>query len=214
MNRYYIIFTLVGLILTNSSFSKESEDNNEKVEITEEVVVTGNRVVNRVSDEPTEIVPFSATINISDIEADAVLDHISELIRDPDDFNLSESDEIKVLELRKEYLSFLTEWLKYYRGALKENKSVQLTYNWMSYAIAIFVHIFLILGLYAGWQEFRQSYQLRKAAKIKLDQQEIQINLNGIAIKTSFLGLIIMVSSLVLYFAFLNFVFPIVEIGG
>jgi hypothetical protein len=59
-------------------------------------------------------VPFSATINISDIEADAVLDHISELIRDPDDFNLSESDEIKVLELRKEYLSFLGEckfWL-------------------------------------------------------------------------------------------------------
>jgi hypothetical protein len=54
MNRYYIIFTLVGLILTNSSFAKESEDNREKVKITEEVVVTGNRIINRVSDEPTE----------------------------------------------------------------------------------------------------------------------------------------------------------------
>lgn len=159
-------------------------------------------------------IPRAATVDLSYFESAEVITSIGYLLENQEYFNFSEDELVKVTELKIAYLNLLSDWISHYRVALSENSSVQETYNWMTYIIATIVHLFLLLGFYAGWQEFRQSTRIREQANSQQEMQEFEVSLNSLAIRTSFLGLIILASSLLLYFAYLRSVFPLVQIGG
>ncbi len=81
-----------------------------------------------------------------------------------------------------------------------------------SYITCAFAHILLIVGLWAAVREFHDAHITRKLAR--QENVELKLSMHGVAIKTSLVGMVILVVSLVFYFLYLKFVYPITAIPG
>lgn len=163
-------------------------------------------------EEVIDLSPFTVAA-VSGIDASSMMQQIQYAIEEYESDESLEPDET-LNEIRREYYGFIIDWLQHNRASLKQNKRIISSHNWVSIAIAVLVHALLIFGFYAGWREFNESNRMRKDARAMDLQEEIKISLDGVALKTSFLGMLILFTSIGLYFAFLKYVFPITEIGS
>ena len=77
---------------------------------------------------------------------------------------------------------------------------------------SIVVHLAVLVGFAAALAEFRHARRLRLQGA-ELPQQELQIGLEGVAVKTNLYGLLILLIASGLYLIFLKFVYPIQVIG-
>jgi hypothetical protein len=82
-------------------------------------------------------------------------------------------------------------------------------YNLMGRVMFFVVHLILALGLSMAWSEFRTAMARRKVAADET-VQELKLSLDGIALKSSLQGTIILCLAFGFYFAYLRFVYPIV----
>jgi hypothetical protein len=79
----------------------------------------------------------------------------------------------------------------------------------------ILVHIALVVGLVLSTMEFRLAMRLRSISNKPGDegtprQQELSVSMEGIAVKTTLVGFLILASSLAFYFLYLKTVYPII----
>lgn len=112
--------------------------------------------------------------------------------------------------LKNAYKDYVLSYLKREKQKLEESNAVISMTNRMGFIIFIVVHISLGISLCIALMEFNHA---RKARRLKKDTQELELSFEKIAFKTSLHGTILLILSLVLYFLFLKFVFPITVIG-
>ncbi len=85
--------------------------------------------------------------------------------------------------------------------------------NWIGRFIFVVAHLVLGIGLWMSVREFKAAGERRRQAK-NVSQQELSISMEGIALKTTLHGTLIMVLALAFYFLYLRFVYPVVVVGG
>jgi len=69
-------------------------------------------------------------------------------------------------------------------------------------------HLLLIFGLAAATMELRNAWRLR--SKGKKDSVEVEISFERIALRSSMYGVLILFVSLLFYFLYLKFVYPVI----
>ena len=112
-------------------------------------------------------------------------------------------------ELKKKFIEYLnTRFQREIDKSVEQKASIAFS-KLSSYMILIFIHIVFAVGLWAATKEILHAGKTRKRSS---EQHELMISLEGIALKTSLHGTILLVLSIVLYFLFLKFVYPIVPI--
>jgi uncharacterized membrane protein len=92
---------------------------------------------------------------------------------------------------------------------IEERRHVIENTNRMGYIIFVVVHLVLAAALFAAVLEFRSALRLRRAAA---KANEITISLEGIALKTSLHGAVLLTFALAFYCLFLKLVLPIASV--
>ncbi|WP_319408830.1 hypothetical protein [uncultured Desulfosarcina sp.] len=134
---------------------------------------------------------------------------------------------IEAPDLKESYTELMKERLKLakaeaqYRSKvfekMSENVDSQLSIRkgafrlqqFFGWASLVVVHLLLIIGIFAFIKESKEASKLRASG---LSNEELQISMAGIAVKSSFQSLIILAITLAFYFLYLRFVFPISEL--
>ena len=95
--------------------------------------------------------------------------------------------------------------LDYYKGGLEQRSKV---FKWQHITTKVIFFVVLILvaiGVYFAWIQFRTG-------KGEMDRSELEISLQGIKVNSSVLGIIILMISLVFFYLYLRYVYPISEL--
>ncbi|MCI0627620.1 MAG: hypothetical protein L0387_39220 [Acidobacteria bacterium] len=95
---------------------------------------------------------------------------------------------------------------------IQERRQVICITNGIGYVICFVAHVILGIALWSAVREFNAASKRRK----KADEAptELQVSLEGVALKTSLHGTILLVLALVFYFMYLQFVYKVVEVDG
>jgi hypothetical protein len=93
------------------------------------------------------------------------------------------------------------------RQILQERRNVLKHHYTVGMVIFITVHLVVVIGIGAAIYEFRQAHKTRKRAEQQ--ETEIQVSLEGIALKTSLQGVLLLGFALAFYFLYVEFVFPV-----
>lgn len=72
----------------------------------------------------------------------------------------------------------------------------------------VFVHLALLIGLITATIEFRSAFRMRRRED-PLEPHELSVSMEGIALKTTLVGFLILGASLVFYVLYLRTVYPI-----
>lgn len=84
--------------------------------------------------------------------------------------------------------------------------------NWIGRVIFVVVQVILVVGLVVAWMEFRSARSQRQAAAEQ--PSEIRVSLEGVALKSSLHGILILSLALAFYLLYLRYVFPVTTIGS
>ncbi len=130
-------------------------------------------------------------------------------------------------EVRDAFQQMLIARFEREQQILSERRNVIGWTNWISRFIFVVIHVVLAIGLWAAMREFIDAGRTRKRspppittavtgeqAQAAREQNELSISLQGIALKTSLHGLLILAAAIGFYFLYLKFVYPITVIGG
>lgn len=82
----------------------------------------------------------------------------------------------------------------------------------VSRIIFFVVHVLLGVALIASLMEFTHAWRMRRRARA--EQHELKVGMEGVALKTSLQGLLLLVVATVFYFLYLSFVYPITVVGA
>ncbi len=93
---------------------------------------------------------------------------------------------------------------------LAERRQTLAWTNWISRGIFVVVHVILGFALWAARREFLEARRTRDKSR---EQHEVNVSLEGVALKTSLQGVLLLGFALGFYFLYLKFVYPIVEVG-
>jgi hypothetical protein len=93
---------------------------------------------------------------------------------------------------------------------LAERRQTLAWTNWISRGIFVVVHVILGFALWAARREFLDAQRTRAKSR---EQHEVNVSLEGVALKTSLQGVLLLGFALGFYFLYLKFVYPIAEIG-
>jgi hypothetical protein len=93
---------------------------------------------------------------------------------------------------------------------LAERRQTLAWTNWISRGIFVVVHVILAFALWAARREFLEARRTRDKSR---EQHEVNVSLEGVALKTSLQGVLLLGFALGFYFLYLKFVYPIAEIG-
>jgi len=96
---------------------------------------------------------------------------------------------------------------EYAKAALEERRSVVSTTNRIGYGVAFVVHGIVLFGVWAAWREFRYASRRRSSQPEK--ETELSINIEGIALKSTLHGLLLLGASFGFYLAYLVLVYPV-----
>lgn len=129
-------------------------------------------------------------------------------------------------EVRHAFQQMLIARFEREKQILSERRNVIGWTNWISRFIFVVIHVVLAIGLWAALREFIDAGRTRKRspppittavtgeqAQAAREQNELSISLQGIALKTSLHGLLILAAAIGFYFLYLKFVYPITVIG-
>lgn len=95
--------------------------------------------------------------------------------------------------------------LEYYEGGLKQRSRVFEWQHFTTRVIFVVVLILVAIGVYFAWAQFRSGESADK-------NSELEVSLSGIKVSSSVLGVIILVISLVFFYLYLRYVYPISEL--
>jgi len=95
--------------------------------------------------------------------------------------------------------------LNYYNVGLEHRSKVFKWQHTTTKAIFFVVLILVAIGVYFAWVQFR-------AGKGEMDRSELEISLKGVKVNSSVLGVIILMISLVFFYLYLRYVYPISEL--
>lgn len=91
-------------------------------------------------------------------------------------------------------------------------------HEYSTYIIFIIVHFLVLYGLYASMKEFNAALVMRSELAKRpvassdgesVPEHELRIGLEGLAVKTSYVGLVILCTSFAFYFLYIKYVYPI-----
>src|SRR5215213_9013784 len=94
---------------------------------------------------------------------------------------------------------------------IERTNAVITRHRWSSWAGFVLAHLLVLLGLTIGVLEFRQARRLRQRGA-KAERMELSIGLEGLAVKSSLNGLLILFLCFAFYLAFLHFIYPLASI--
>ncbi|QDV18963.1 hypothetical protein Pan153_36240 [Gimesia panareensis] len=109
------------------------------------------------------------------------------------------------------YLKYATAYLESGEDVLEQRKRAFETQYWVTNFIFLVTHVILFLAIYVSYREFKSAEKNRAQAN-EQKESEIQLSLQGIALKTSRQATIILVAAIGFYFMYIKFVYPIDEI--
>lgn len=95
---------------------------------------------------------------------------------------------------------------------LQEARTVIRWTNFSSKVGFAVAHLAVLLGFWAAVTELLHARKLRKNGE-KLEQQELRVGLEGIAVRTSLHGILLLMIAFGFYLVYLKFVFPIQVVG-
>ena len=113
---------------------------------------------------------------------------------------------LKPEELHDEFVKLMKARIQHEVWQLEERQSLSTWTNRVSFIIAAFVHLAVLLGVFAAGLEF---WWARKTRQRSAKTQEIELSLEKIALKTSLQGMLLLLISLGLYLFYLKFVYAI-----
>jgi hypothetical protein len=114
-------------------------------------------------------------------------------------------------EVREAFRAALVARYQRERGILEERAGVIAWTNLASIIIFWVVHAVLAAALWAALVEFRHASRTRKGGLQA--PQEIRVSLEGVALKTTLHGLMLLAIAFGFYFLYLKFVYPITTPG-
>jgi hypothetical protein len=109
-------------------------------------------------------------------------------------------------KVRKAYRELIFKRFEHEKTAMDERQSVIIWTNRASAIIFVITHMVLIMGIWAAMKEFHNANKLRKENP---EQHEIKVSIEGIALKTSLHGSLLLSICVFLYFLFLKYVLPV-----
>ena len=126
------------------------------------------------------------------------------------DDNVKPETKAKVVAINEAFVDMTAQMIEQERQRQEDLGSLILWTTVSGYIAFVLAHLFLVFGFWLGGCELLRAYRLRKSG---VEQQlEVQLNLEGAAIKGSLYGFLVFGASLVFYFAYLRFVYPITVI--
>ncbi len=127
-----------------------------------------------------------------------------------DIFSLDDKNKMKA-----QYVEYYIARLKREIEKTKEQKTVIKSSHIVSWIVFGFVQVIAVLGIGFALFEIRHAKKTRdkiQGCHEGDNQQELMISLEGIALKTSFHGTIILVFCVVFYFLFVKYVYPLTPV--
>ena len=109
-------------------------------------------------------------------------------------------------DIRQAYKAWTIAYMARQVDAIKENKSAFAMSGTMSILVCWVAHILLALAVLAAAVEFIRALQTRHKAS---QNEEVRVSLEGIALKTSMNGTLLLVIAMAFYYLFLKFVYPV-----
>jgi len=103
--------------------------------------------------------------------------------------------------------------IEYETAMLRNTEEVIRRNNDTTDVVFWIAHCAIVLGMAAALIEFFHSFRLRRRG-IRIDNADVTLALESIAIKNASIGTVLLLVSMALYGLFLKFVFPIQELGG
>lgn len=130
-----------------------------------------------------------------------------------DDMDPAERTKLKTktAKIDKEFLELTSNMIARERERQADLDTLIFWSNLSGYAMCVLAHAFLIVGFCLGACELRRAYRLRQQGKS--EPVEIQLGLEGAALKGSFYGFVVFGIALVFYFAYLQFVYPVTSVS-
>lgn len=106
-------------------------------------------------------------------------------------------------EIRQQYLDYLKNILKRETEILNERKRLIDHGLWIGHSMWLMANFLVLFCTYLSFREFSTAQKIRK-----LDaSQEIKISLEGIALKTTLHGVVLLALAMCFYFLYLKFVY-------
>jgi len=106
-------------------------------------------------------------------------------------------------EFAKNYTKAKLEWATY---TIENAKRVFTMHYWTSILVFVVVISIVIFSLFLSWLQFVKDL---KTGPTKIEMNEIAINKEGIKLKSSVIGVIILVISLGFFYLYLKYVYPV-----
>ena len=119
-------------------------------------------------------------------------------------FEYDEDDE----EFVKAFNGFCLDLIERKREAIAEKKVVFWWHRLATRVSFVMSHIFVLIALAAAMSEFLQARRLREEGRVA-ESAEIKVGIEGVAVKTSLFGVVLLITALGFYFLYLKFVYPI-----
>lgn len=111
-------------------------------------------------------------------------------------------------EIDQAVADLVLEVAKNERAKILRTEAAFSRHRWTSLIAFVIAHVLLALGLSLGMLEFRQAALLRNRGR-KAEKLELAVNFEGVAIKSSVNGLLLLLFSFAFYLAFLRYVYPL-----
>jgi hypothetical protein len=128
-------------------------------------------------------------------------------------------------EIKAAWKVWTKDWIESNRWDLQEHKRAFSSSTTMGLVVGAAVHVILAVALGMAILEFRSASHIRRRTRrtsatgeaadpeSHLQLQEIQIKADGIALKTSLHGTILLAFALAFYFLYIKFVLPVTIVG-
>jgi hypothetical protein len=116
-------------------------------------------------------------------------------------------------EQEKAVFAYIQAKLDYEAAMLANTQSVIARTNETAHLVLWVAHIAVAVGFVAALLEFYHTMQLRRRGRSVADT-EVTLQLESIAVRTTSIGLLILMLSLIMYFLFLKFVYPVQVLGA
>jgi len=101
----------------------------------------------------------------------------------------------------------------YYQHQADNLRIIHDAFVWTKHqSVFIFVvaHVLLLIGIGVAYYEFRNAMKLRQKAR---QQDEIKIELEGVALKTSLNAIWLLLGAFVFYFLYIKYVYTLTVVG-
>lgn len=207
--RFIIMIVLLLLEVSPSLAGNQQQEEQEQIGDSSAAIRKIDRALRGVSEQPVQGIAEPGRVIL------------------PEGVSLAELDE----STKEKYFESLQEYFQYRISGYQHRKKV---FEWQlrSSIIIFIVVVFLVsAGIYFSWLQFRQSLESRRTKALRQERQnetaakgtndvvtkdmeatKLEVSSKGIKVSSPILGVIILIISLLFFYLYLVYVYPIEEI--